>query len=100
MVAVSLKKKKEAEALGKLESAKSALKAAIQNFKVKQEKLHDEYEKKKQAVIAKVQSLEKEMEKLETDGSPVPRQAASEAIIYAVNALLERTPASSSETAS
>ena len=94
------KAKKEAEALGKLESAKSALKAAIQNFKVKQEKLHDEYEKKKQAVIAEVQSLEKEMEKLETDGSPVPRQAASEAIIYAVNALLERTPASSSETAS
>jgi hypothetical protein len=87
------KAQKEAELLRKLEPAKTAVESAVQKFKVEQEKLHDEYEKKKQAVIAEVQGLEKEVEKLETDVSPVARHAASEALVYAVNALLERSPA-------
>src|SRR3990172_9240781 len=92
------KAQKEAELLRKLESAKTAVESAVQSFKVEQEKLHDEYEKKKQAVIAEVQGLEKEVEKLEIDVSPVARQAASEALVYAVNALLKRKPAAPSET--
>jgi DNA repair exonuclease SbcCD ATPase subunit len=88
------KGQKEAELLRKLESAKKTIESAIQKFKVEQEKLHDEYEKKKQAVMAQVQVLEKEVEKLETDVSPVARHAASEALVYAVSALLERKPAS------
>ena len=94
------KAQKEAETLRKLESAKASLESAIQNFKVWQEKLHDEYEKKKQAVIADVERLEKEVEKLETDSSVEARQAAAEALINAVNALFQRKPAFADEAAS
>ena len=94
------KAQKEAETLRKLESAKASLEPAIQNFKVWQEKLHDEYEKKKQAVIADVERLEKEVEKLETDRSVEARQAAAEALIHAVNALFQRKPAFADEAAS
>jgi hypothetical protein len=62
----------------------------VHSFSVEQEKLHDKYEKRKQAVIEKVRSLEKEVEKLETDGSLEVRQAACEALVNAVNALLQR----------
>jgi hypothetical protein len=93
------KAQKESEALRKLESAKTELESALQNFKVEQEKLHDDYEKKKQAVIEQVQRLEKEVEKLENDSSLTVRSSASEALADAVNALLERQPASSTDAA-
>jgi len=91
------KAQKEAEALRKLESAKTELESALQSFKVEQEKLHDNYEKKKQAVIEQVQRLEREVEKLENDDSLTVRSSASEALADAVNALLERQPASSTD---
>lgn len=84
------KAKKEAEATQKLQSAKNELELAVQNFTVEQEKLHDEYEKTKQAVIEQVQSLEKEIESLETDASLAIRQAASKALVNAVNTLFHR----------
>lgn len=93
------KAQKESEALRKLESAKTELESALQSFKVEQEKLHDDYEKKKQAVIEQVQRLEKEVEKLENDSSLTVRSSASEALADAVNALLERQPASSTDAA-
>ena len=84
------KEQKLAIATQKLNSAKSELELTVQNFTVEQEKLHDEYEKKKQAVIEKVQSLEKEVENLETDSSLEARQAACNALVNAVNALIQR----------
>ena len=84
------KAKKEAETSQRLTSAKNELELAVQNFTVEQEKLHDEYEKRKQAVIEQVQSLEKEIEVLETDSSLEDRQTACNALVNAVNALLQR----------
>ena len=84
------KAKKEAEATQKLQSAKTELELAIQNFNVVQEKLHDEYEKTKKILINQVQSLEVEIESLETDASLAIRQAASKALVNAVNTLFHR----------
>jgi beta-glucosidase-like glycosyl hydrolase len=94
------KRQKEAETLDKLESAKAELKSALQSFKVEQEKLHDEYEKKKHITIEYVQRLEKEVEKLEHDNSVTARHDACEALVEAMNALLDRQPESSSEPTS
>ena len=87
------KTKKQEEANQKLTSTKNELEIAVGNFKVEQEKLHDEYEKKKQALIEKVQSLEKEIVNIETDSSAEARQVASTALANAVNAFLKRKPA-------
>jgi len=87
------KSQRKAEATEKLNTAKGELESAVKDFTVEQEKLHDEYEKKKQAVVEKVQNLEKEVEKLETDSSLEIRRAACEALVNAVNALLQRKTA-------
>ena len=84
------KAQREAEATRKLNSAKSELESVVHNFTIEQEKLHDEYEKRKQDVIEKVRSLEKEVEKLETDDSLEVRREACDALVKAVNALLQR----------
>jgi hypothetical protein len=86
------KAKKEAEITQKINSAKSSLEIAVQNFSVEQEKLHDEYEKKKQVMIEKVQSLEKEIVTIETDASLEARQAATTALSTIVKALIQRKP--------
>ncbi len=88
------KAQKEAEAKQNVDHAKTKLESALAAFKVEQEKLHDEYEKKKQVVIERVQRLEKVVEKLESDTSLAIRQAASEALVEVVKALLERQPKS------
>ena len=64
----------------------------LQSFILRQEKLHDKYEKKKQEITDIVESLHKALEKLETDTSVDPRQAACNALVCAVNALIQRTP--------
>jgi len=84
------KAQKEAEATRKLNSAKSELELVVQNFKVEQEKLHDEYEKRKQAAMEQVERIEKEIETLETDGSLEARRVACDALVNGVNALLQR----------
>jgi hypothetical protein len=91
------KAQKEAEALRKLESAKTGLESALQKFKVEQERLHDEYENKKQNTIERVQQLEKEVERIDNDRSLIIRSQACEALIDAVKALLERQPVSSAD---
>jgi hypothetical protein len=88
------KAKKEEEVLKRLDLAKSELEVIVDNFKVEQEKLHDEYEEKKQATIAKVQSLEKEIVNIETDASVSIRQSAGNALSNAVKELLQRTSTS------
>jgi hypothetical protein len=86
------KSQKTAEVTRKLDAAKSELESVVKEFEVKQEKLHDEYEKKKQAVIEQVRSLEKKVEDLETDGSVEDRQVACEELVNAVKALHQRKP--------
>jgi urocanate hydratase len=71
----------------------------LQNFKMEQERLHDDYEKKKQAEIEEVQRLEKEVEKLDNDASITFRRNAAEAFADAVKALLERQPTSATDVA-
>jgi len=91
------KAQKEAKALENLDSAKADLDLDLQNFKVEQEKLHDDYEKKKQFVIEELQRLEKEVEKLDNDASIAVRSTVTEALADAVKALLERQPVSSTD---
>jgi archaellum component FlaC len=90
------KSQKTAEVTQKLDATKSELKSVAKTFEVEQEKLHDEYEKKKQTVIEHVRSLEKEVERLDADGSVEDRQGACEALVNAVQALLQRKTSSPS----
>ncbi len=81
------KAQKEAEAAQKLNAAKKELELAIQNYKIEQDKLHDDYEKRKQALMEKTQTLEKEIAEIEMDGSLIARQAACNRLADAVKAL-------------
>jgi hypothetical protein len=94
------KVQKETETCGKLECAKTDLEAALEKFKVEQEKLHDEYAKKKQTTIKHVQALENEVAKLESDPSTTSRRTTGDALIQAVNALFQRKPAFPNEPTS
>ena len=88
------KAQKEADIGQKLSLAKNELVATVEKFKVEQEKLHDEYEKKKQIIIAEVRNLEEKIESLEKDNSLEARRKATEALVNAVNGLLQRKKAS------
>ncbi len=84
------KAKKEAEATAKLNAAKTALEVAVENFRVEQEKLHDQYERKKQETIAEVQRLEQEISDIEEDPSVAVRKSGCDALVSVVNALVQR----------
>ena len=84
------KSHKKAEVTRKLNAAKSELGLITKAFKVKQEKIRDEYEKKKQTIIEQVQNLEKKVEGLETDNSVEDRRSACKKLVKAVKALLQR----------
>jgi hypothetical protein len=60
------------------------------DFTVVQERLRDECERKKQPVIEQIKDRQKKIENLETDGSLEDRWFACEALVDAVNALLQR----------
>jgi DNA repair exonuclease SbcCD ATPase subunit len=87
------KSQKIAEATGKLAVAKNELESVVKQFEAEQEKLHDEYEKNKQAAIKQVRDLEKEIEDLDVDTSVEDRREAGEALVNAVNSLLQRKTA-------
>ncbi len=84
------KAKKEEQTNQALTAAKAELEVTIQNFKVEQEKLHDEYERKKQELISKVRSLESEISQMESDASITIRQKASGDLTSALKAFLQR----------
>jgi hypothetical protein len=90
--AISKKNKaqKEAETTQRLNTAKEELKLAMQDFTEEQERRQDEYERKKQPSIVRMRGYEKEIEHLDIDSSAEDRQAACEALVNAVNALLQR----------
>jgi DNA repair exonuclease SbcCD ATPase subunit len=75
-----------------LSASKNKLEITIQNFKVEQDKLHDNYEKRKQDLNEESDRLHKELEKLETDTSTAARQSTCNALIETVKALMNRTP--------
>jgi hypothetical protein len=81
-----------------LKSTKNELQVTLENFTAEQEKMHDNYEKRKQELMEKSDHLHKELEKLETDVSSEPRLTAANALVNAINALIQRTPVSA-ETA-
>ncbi len=80
-----------------LKATKNELEVTMQTFTAEQEKLHDNYEKRKQELNENSDRLHMELEKLETDTSTEARQTACNALACAINALLKRTPASSTE---
>jgi hypothetical protein len=84
------KAQKEADIGQKLSLAKNELSATVEKFKVEQEKLHDDYEKKKQIIIVEVRNLEEKIESLEKDNSLEARRETGEALVKAVNGLLQR----------
>jgi chromosome segregation ATPase len=89
-------KRKAAEQLAQtnqaLKATKKELEVALQTFTTEQEKLHDNYEKQKQELNEKSDRLHEELEKLETDTSTEARQAACNALVRAINSLLNRMP--------
>jgi DNA repair exonuclease SbcCD ATPase subunit len=88
------KAQKETETTQRLNTAQRELALAVQNFTAEQERLPDEYEKKKQPVIEQIRDHQKKIENLETDGSLEDRRVVCEALVNAVNALLQRKTAS------
>lgn len=88
------KAQKEAEATQRLNSAQGELAFAVQHFAAEQERLRDECERKKQPLIEQVRKNQKEIENQEIDGSLEVRRAACEALVNAVNTLLQRQKSS------
>jgi len=84
------KAQKEAETTQRLSTAQEELTLAMHGFTEEQERLQDEYERKKQPIIVRMRGYEKEIERIDIDGSVEDRQAACEALVNAVNALLQR----------
>jgi chromosome segregation ATPase len=84
------KAQKEAEATQRLNSAQSELDSVVQNFTAEQEKLRNEYGGRKRLIMEQIRDEETEVENQDIDGSLETRQAACEALINAVKALLER----------
>jgi hypothetical protein len=89
---------KEAEATERLNSGERELALAVQHFAAEQERVREEYERRKRPVIEQIQDLQKEIEKQEIDGSVEARRAACEALVNAVNALLQRKEFSLQQT--
>jgi hypothetical protein len=78
----------------KLKATKNELEISVENFKVEQEKLHDNYEKRKQELNETSDRLHKQLEKLETDTSTEARQTACNTLAQAIDSLMQRTPSS------
>jgi hypothetical protein len=84
------KAQKEAEAFARLTNAQNELTSATQQFTFEQKIAREEYAKRKQTVMNQIQDIEKENRDQETDDSLEFRHIASEALINAVNTLLQR----------
>jgi hypothetical protein len=89
-ISKKLKSQKEEEATKRLNSAQGELASAVQHFAAEQDRLRDECAKRKRPLIDQMRDYQKEIENQEVDGSLEARRAACEALVNAVNALLER----------
>jgi hypothetical protein len=84
------REQKETDITQGLTTGQRKLELAMLNFTVVQERLREEYERKRQPVIEQIRNRQKKIENLETDGSLEDRWFACEALVDAVNALLQR----------
>jgi hypothetical protein len=84
------REQKETETTQGLNTGQRELELAMLGFTVVQERLRDEYERKRQPLIEQIRDRQKMIENLETDGSLEDRWFACEALVDAVNALLQR----------
>lgn len=76
-------------------ATKNELETTTKNFKLEQEKLHDNYTKLNQELNEVSDHLHAQLERLETDTSILVRQAACDALAQAVNNLSTRSSADS-----
>jgi len=90
---------KEAEATQRLNSTKRELATIEHSFAAEQERLQDEYKRRRQQLLEQIADYQREMENLEAnsqvDDAVEARRAACDALINAVNTLLQRTEAAS-----
>lgn len=88
------KGQKDLEATTRLKSAEDELARAVESFNVEQQTLKNEYSKRKEPILEQIRNQEKEIESIpgqsQVDSSIEARLAACEALVDAVNALLQR----------
>jgi vacuolar-type H+-ATPase subunit I/STV1 len=89
-VSKKAKAQKKADLTQKLNAAQKELELTVPRSAAEQESLRSEYEKRKQLVTEQIGKLQKEVEGSEVDGSLATRRVACEALVNAVNALLQR----------
>jgi len=89
------KAQKTEEATSRLDTTKKELANIEQSFVTEQERLKDEYKKRKQQILAEIARHQKKIESIEAEpqmGDAIDvRRTACDALIGAVNALLQRT---------
>ena len=78
-----------------LSQAEKEFSLAMQDFAAQQERLKAEYEKRKQPIVDQMGAEQKEIEDGDIDHSLEARQAACEALVNAVNALVQKKGSSS-----
>jgi len=91
--------RKEAEAAQRLDSTKRELATIEHSFAAEQKRLQDEYEKRRQQLLEQIDNYQREIGTLEANSqvsdAVEERRATCEALINAVNTLVQRTePAS------
>jgi DNA repair exonuclease SbcCD ATPase subunit len=96
------KAQKEAETSQRLDFTKTELAKIEQSFATEQVKLQHEYKTRKQKIIEQIANYEKEIENLEagsqSDDALETRRAACDALVNAVNTLLQRIESTSETT--
>jgi chromosome segregation ATPase len=89
------KMQKTEETTHKVDTTKKELAKIEQSFVTEQERLKDDYRKRKQQILAEIARHQREIESLEAgpqmDDAIDVRRSACDALINAVNALLQRT---------
>ena len=89
-ISKNAKAQRETGARQRLDTAQNELASTMQQFTAQQEKQRDEYEKRKQPLTQQIRNQEQELESQDIDDSVETRRATCDALINAVNALLQR----------
>lgn len=74
-----------------LDSAQRELDLTVHNSDIEQQRLKEDHERNRIPILERISVLEKELEEQEIDGSLRHRDNACEALVTAVNSLLERS---------
>jgi len=97
------KAQKTEETTHRLDTTKKELAKIEQSFVTEQERLKDEHRKRKQQILAEIARHQKEIESLEAEQQQMDdaadiRRSTCDALVNAVNALLQRTELSAKTT--